>query len=371
MTLVKYGTTLKQLQNINGLNVSEKHLVNNNLISIKEISIKILFLGDPHLKINNFEQSIALLHWVEEIVDKYKPDILCNLGDTMHTHAVLRSELMTEFRDHVKRVTINTPYWYVLGNHDAYKAKDSKYHALQALNDISRFTVFDKTTEFPEHNITVVPYVYKYEDFPMQTQTICITHNTFIGADYGFKREDCGINADKVTADVIISGHIHKRQSFGNVTYPGTPYAHSANDVDQTKGLLLFDTATYKQTFIESPFPKWKSLEFEIDKLNNVASLHAMLEQSLDSNNKWILKVTGPKAELSAYFKSKRYFKLIDGKKVIVKTNPTDSEKATRVQIKSSGVNEIISEYVQKIYSGGADKSLIIHKAQEIINNIK
>jgi len=331
-----------------------------------------MFIGDPHLRVNNFEQSAAFLRWVEDTARKQKPDIVCNLGDTFHNHAVLRSELMKEFRDHIKTIVADgAKYWYVLGNHDMYKPKDAKYHALQSFEGLNGLTIFDKTTELPEHNITVVPYVSKYEDFPQQTQPICITHNTFIGADYGFKREDCGINADKVSADVIISGHIHKRQSFGSVTYPGTPYAHNATDVDQTKGLLLFDTVTYKQTFIESPFPKWRSLEFEIDQLNNIASLHAMLEQSLDNQNKWILKVTGPKAELSAYFKSKKYFKLIDGKNIIVKANPIDSEKTARVQIKSSGVNEIISEYVQKVYSGGADKSLIIHKAQEIIKNIQ
>lgn len=329
---------------------------------------KILFIGDPHLRISHFEQAVAFLRWTEEMVQLHKPDIVCNLGDTFHDHAVLRSEIVKEFNDHVDNVAI--PYWYVLGNHDQYKPKDSKYHALQVFNN-PNLRVFDKITELPEHNITVVPYVTKFEDFPTQTKSICITHNTFIGADYGFKREDCGVNADKVIADVIISGHIHKRQNFGNVIYPGTPYAHNATDVDQTKGLLLFDTASYEQTFLESPFPKWRSLEFEIDQLNNIATLHTTLEQTLDSINKWILKVTGPKAELSAYFKSKKYFKLIDGKNVIVKTNPTDSEKATRVQIKSSGVNEIIDEYVKKVYSGGADKSLIIHKAQEIIKNIQ
>ena len=33
---------------------------------------KILFLGDPHLKITNFEQSKAFLKWSEEMTDLYK-----------------------------------------------------------------------------------------------------------------------------------------------------------------------------------------------------------------------------------------------------------------------------------------------------------
>lgn len=334
--------------------------------------MKILFIGDPHLRVNDFEQGIEFLKWVEEVALLHKPDVVCNLGDTFHNHAVLRSELMTEFRNHVNNiVACGSKYWYVLGNHDQYKPKDNKYHALQTFEGLQGLTIFDTITGLPKHNITVVPYVQKYEDFPLSATGLLITHNTFIGADYGFKREDCGINADKSNADLIISGHIHKRQQFGKVIYPGTPYAHNATDVDQTKGLLLFDTTNFEQTFIESPFPKWKSLEFEISPELNIAGLHAALSKMLNSIDKWILKVTGPKAELSAYFKSKQYFKLIDGKNVIVKTNPTDAEKQNRVQIKSSGPADIIDEYVRKVYSGGADKLLIIHKAQEIIKDIQ
>ena len=330
---------------------------------------KILFIGDPHLRMNNFDQSIKFLRWVEEQVEILKPDIVCNLGDTFHNHAVLRSELLKEFRDHVLKCTHdNIPYWYVLGNHDQYKPKDSKYHALQLFEDIHMFTLFDKTTHLEE--ITVVPYVQEFKDFPTDTRPIVITHNTFIGADYGFKREDCGINADKIHADVIISGHIHKRQSFGKVHYPGTPFAHTATDVNQTKGLLLFDTKTYKQQFIESPFPQWKSVEFEVDQLSPTTALHLLLEQTLDSENKWILKVSGPKVELAAYFKSSKYLKLIEGKSVVSKTTPTDAEKQNRVKIEAVSPEGIVSEYVKKVYSGGEDKDSIIKRAHEIIKGI-
>jgi DNA repair exonuclease SbcCD nuclease subunit len=333
--------------------------------------VNILFIGDPHLRINTFEQSVKFLRWVEDVAQEHKPDVVCNLGDTFHNHAVLRSELLKEFKDHVENITNipDTEYWYVLGNHDQWKPKDSKYHALQALDNISNFTVFDKVTELNEHNITVVPYVQKYEDFPLKTNDICITHNTFIGADYGFKREDCGIDSGKVSADIIISGHIHKRQSFGTVVYPGTPYAHSANDVDQTKGLLLFDSKTYKQEFIESPFPKWRSLEFSVSKTTHIVHLHTMLSKELDSENKWILKLGGPKAEILGYLKSKEYLDLIKGKNIIVKTDMTDSQKNNRVKIKASSPSEIVEEYINKVYNGGLDKSLIIHKAQEIIKH--
>ena len=330
---------------------------------------KILFIGDPHLRMSNFQQSIEFLRWVEKQVETHRPDIVCNLGDTFHDHAVVRSELLKEFQDHIRNCLFNSQrYWYILGNHDQYKPKDNKYHALQTFN-LHRLRIFDTVQDVGD-NITVVPYVQKFEDFPLNTNQICITHNTFIGADYGFKREDAGVNADKVSAEVIISGHIHKRQSFGKVIYPGTPFAHSASDVDQTKGLLLFDTATYEQTFIESPFPRWRQIEFEATQDNPISNLHELLKTELNEQDKWIVKVTGPKVEIAAYFKSKQYINLIKGKNVVTKAVPTDNNKQ-KVQIKATSIESIMNEYIDKVYDGSLDKQLILQKTLDIIGNTK
>ena len=331
---------------------------------------KILFIGDPHLRINDFEQSIALLRWIESVVVEHKPDVVCNLGDTFHNHAVLRSEIMKEFRDHISNINHNNvTYWYVLGNHDQYKPKDNKYHALQSFDQHEGFVVFDKPrTDILD--VTVVPYVQNFADFPLNTNKICITHNTFIGADYGFRREDCGIDADKVSADIIISGHIHKRQTFGKVVYPGTPVAHSATDVDEIKGLLLFDTETLEQLFIQAPFPAWRSVELELGQGLSLDEMHNRLKNTLDTHNKWIIKLSGPKSELVGYLKSKKYIDLTSDKKIIVKSNLIDTEKQNRVKIEASSPSKIVSDYVDKVYAGALDKQLIIRKAQEIINNL-
>lgn len=332
--------------------------------------MKILFIGDPHLRINEFEQSVKLLRWIESVVAEHRPDVVCNLGDTFHNHAVLRSELMKEFSDHVDTITRFSPYWYVLGNHDQYKPKDNKYHALQSFKDRKDFIIFDQPrTDLDAINITIVPYVQDFADFPLDTNKICITHNTFIGADYGFRREDCGVDAARVSADVIISGHIHKRQTFGKVIYPGTPVAHNASEVDEVKGLLLLDTSTSEQRFIQSPFPRWRSLEFTVSENFSIDDLHTGIK-SVDSVNKWIVKITGPKSEISSYLRSKRYLDLIKDKNIVIKSNLIDSEKNSRVKIQASSPSTIVSEYVEKVYTGTLDKQLIIRKAQDIINSL-
>jgi DNA repair exonuclease SbcCD nuclease subunit len=272
---------------------------------------------------------------------------------------------MTEFAKHVKSIGI--PYWYVLGNHDQYKPKDSKYHALQSFS-IENLKVFDTTENIDD--ITIVPYVQDTTSFPTDTNRICITHNTFTGADYGFKLENFGIDSDKVSADIIISGHIHKKQTFGKVIYTGTPIAHNASDVDEIKSLLLLETSTLKQTWIDSPFPMWKSLDVTLSNVLNIDGVNAYISNKTDNKNKWIVKIHGPKDEINSYIKSEKYEKTSKDRNLIVKIIDTDNNKRPKIAINATSPLDIISEYVDKIYDGGIDKQLIIRKAQDIMKKI-
>ena len=142
---------------------------------------KILLIGDPHLKITKFDLSKKFLNWLGQLIVDQRPDLVVNLGDTFDTHAVLRSEVMTEFMNHVNSVLTVCPYVYLVGNHDQYKPNDSRYHALSHLkNKIPGFTIVDEVMNI--NDITYVPYMHNPDLFPKITKPICIAHQTFKGA---------------------------------------------------------------------------------------------------------------------------------------------------------------------------------------------
>ena len=294
-----------------------------------------------------------------------------NLGDTFHDHAVLRSELLEEFRQHVLRVTksLGKPYYYVLGNHDQYKPKDAKYHALQNFDGIHNFVVVDSV-----HNdldgITIVPFLADHGEFPLETQPICIAHQTFIGADYGYMRESAGVDAGKVTANIIISGHIHKKQEFGKVIYPGIPYAQNANDVDQSKAILLFDTKTYEKTWIPSPFPLWRSITYVVAPDNPIDGLYGILEAEVNDKDHWILKIEGPKAEVTSFINSKKFINFQKNKSIMPRPEFTDKEKRA-ISIDAQSTEVILQEFVKKVYDGSIDKSVLTDKLMQIFDNVK
>lgn len=334
------------------------------------IMAKILYIGDPHLKVSRLEACIKFLKWVEELVLKHKPDMVVNLGDTFHDHAVLRSEIQGIFYTHSQSIACHTPYVYLLGNHDFFKPKDSTYHALQTFKNIPGFTVIDKITHDKENGITWVPYQTSSELFPTKTYPICVAHQTFMGADFGFYRPEDGIDPSTISAEIIISGHIHKRQSFDKVIYPGTPFAQGVDDINQSKGVMLFDSSTYEYEFIESPLPKWKGLKLSLNDMS-VDEINSSIAAELNPSDQFVIEITGPKAEIVGYLSSKEFLTLKDGKSIRVKPEYTDKLKRENTKIKSITLSNIVDEYVDKVYSGSLDRSIIKTTAHEILNRIK
>lgn len=334
---------------------------------------RVLFIGDPHLKITRFDLAKQFLVWINDIIAKYKPDLVVNLGDTFDTHAVVRSEVMTEFIKHVAEINKTCPYVYLLGNHDMYKPNDNKYHALKHLKGIIKdFHVIDEITNL--EGMTFVPYIHKAEDFPKQSLPICVAHQTFKGADYGDITTKDGVDASSVTgAEIIVSGHIHKRHRLdgrgATVIYIGSPFSQSASDINQIKGVSIIDTETYAEEFIVSPMPMWRGVKYEISPTFMIDEMHEDLVEQLNDKDHWVIELTGPKAELLGYLGSKKGKSITTGRDVKIKTVFTDKEKR-QIRIAATSLSSIVSEYIDKVYSGSIDKDLLKSTASDIYKSL-
>lgn len=310
---------------------------------------RILFLGDPHIRHTHLSEGIELLRWVESVAAETRPDLLINLGDTFDTHAVIRSEALSTVNDHLNRMRdLKIPVVMLLGNHDMYKPSSSKYHALEVFKDKTGVTVVDKTTVMD--GITYVPYLHDPLEWPEIGTEIAVTHNTFIGADYGFRLAESGITIDKVRCDLVVSGHIHKRQTLQSVLYPGTPRSSSASDANQVKGVTLLDTDTLSTSFIESPFPMWRTIEVSVEDA-------PCLE--LDPKDVWTVKIIGPRAEVKAFMDSDKVQHIKKTTKITFKTEFTDSVRSSRTTIAAQTPSAMAAEYVDKVYSGSVDRDVL------------
>ena len=333
--------------------------------------MRILFFGDVHHKIANFELGKQFVDWIVHVVDTKQPDMVVNLGDYFDNHAILRSEVLSVYRNLVDNITTqqNIPYFHILGNHEFFRPTDVTYHALQAMRGVSKnLFIVDKVVDV--QNMTFVPYQSDISKFPSRTQNICIAHQTFLGADYGYMRPEVGVDPSHVSAELIVSGHLHTRQEFNKVVYPGSSYAQGVVDVGQSKFIMMLDSVNYSREFIVTPFPQWKIIKGEIFSQESLDNFHEMITQFVCKPDHWVIELKGRRAELTSYLTSSRYRDAVKDIDVKLRTEFTDSEKRS-VTINSTSMEQTIRDYVSKVYTGTIDKSQIIDAALQTVTKAR
>jgi DNA repair exonuclease SbcCD nuclease subunit len=335
--------------------------------------MRILFCGDKHLKINKFDLSLKFLNWLNEAITQHKPDLYVCLGDDLDTHSVIRSEILTELRRHFDYVlSLDIPIVYVVGNHDCYKPNDIKYHALQSMIGLHpNLYIVDSPQDL--FGMTFVPYIHDANDFPKKTLPICVAHQTFKGADFGSISAKEGVDPDSIEqCELAISGHIHKTQRLDSgrvpVFYPGSPFSQSASDIDQVKGVYIFDTDTYNFKLIECPLPKWKRISVEIHTDSDIDEfIERHLEPIVGSKNHYVLELTGSKSTIIRLMSMPLYKQALKNLSISVKTTFTDKEKKQAKISSCFSIDKMIESYVDLIYSGSIDKQQLKTKALELL----
>ncbi len=213
--------------------------------------MKILRVGDPHIRPQNLMEAERLMGYVKQVVINAKVDRLEILGDLFHTHAIVRLEVLEFWNRWLQELSDIVETIVLVGNHDMPGNYGIEKHALTVFKRIQngRLKIIDKPTVFGQ--LVYCPYIHSEDEFLTAVHSIdgtesktLICHAEFSGSQYdnGFYSPH-GFNPDKVRYQAIISGHIHKEQIIagGRVDYPGTPKWDTASDANEHKGIWLYE----------------------------------------------------------------------------------------------------------------------------------
>lgn len=212
--------------------------------------MKILRIGDPHIKMSNLAEAERLFSFVEEQIDLLSPSRVEILGDLMHNHAVLRAEVVSFWYRWLKRLKSKIEVIVLVGNHDMVGDFNSSTHGLVSFKEMEddSLRIIDEPTLVGIYGY--MPYVHHKERFGEIAQDlfdrgarVLVCHQTFSGSVFenNFYAPD-GINPDELPFETVISGHIHKSQIIagGKVDYPGTPKWDTASDANEEKGIWVY-----------------------------------------------------------------------------------------------------------------------------------
>lgn len=202
--------------------------------------MRVLYIGDPHATPDSIDEMERLVDYIIKIAAEEKTDHVCFLGDQFHTHSVIQLSVMSFWGRAFKRMkAAGVSTLALVGNHDKSGVNGATDNAMMLYGDI---TLFSEPTVFK--HILFVPYVPESEEFVQicranPTKTV-ICHQTFSGSVFENNFQiPGGVEPNDLPQEQVISGHIHKPQRVGKVTFPGASRWRTAADANTERNLLL------------------------------------------------------------------------------------------------------------------------------------
>lgn len=223
---------------------------------------RVLVVGDVHATPEELDDCAALMDYVLKIAVEAEVTRVCLLGDSYHTHNVIRAEVMAFWRSVFRQFKdAGVPVLALVGNHD-YAGEGQKIHAMMAHESVVE--VVDGP--IVHGGVLYVPYCSSHDDFVRYSQEAADTqslvcHQTFDGSRYenGYPALD-GVNPNLIRQKHVISGHIHTPQGFSvpggpDIEYIGAPRWRTLSDANLERNIWLYDfddlgVPVQKQAFV-------------------------------------------------------------------------------------------------------------------------
>lgn len=203
-----------------------------------------VLISDIHFNVKTITSaSIALNLAFTRALELRIPLIIT--GDLNDTKSIIRGEvaniLVKIFKSWSGKL-VESPT-ILIGNHDRLN-EAGKEHSLNFLSPWARIV----NEPLVGGNFYFIPYCSTNQEFKeaiakTPKDTIVITHQGYKGAFMGeYVQDKSSVDPMELSGLKIFSGHYHRHQSVGPVTYVGSPYTTSFGEAnDGPKGFLTID----------------------------------------------------------------------------------------------------------------------------------
>jgi len=283
--------------------------------------MKILFIGDPHIKTDNHIDIDILLSELEKICQSITFDLIIVGGDIMHYHERIFTQALNKTLHFIKTLSKYAPIDILVGNHDMINNQQflTSNHWLNVFSE-KNISVIDKPIkkQIDKFIFMLCPYVFpgrfiealETVDKNWQECNVIFAHQEFKGCKMG---SIISVEGDEWKQEYpqIISGHIHDNQIINNIYYPGTPLQHSFGDSE--KRIVCYIDENNKIINLDLNVPKKKIVKATLSTLPEIK------ETSMK------IKLSATQEEFKLFKQSEQYKEYID-KGVKIQLEKTKSE---------------------------------------------
>ncbi len=343
--------------------------------------MRFLFIGDPHIRVENFHSVERLLCMVQRLTADTPVDEIVVAGDVLHNHERLHTLALNRAVDFLETLAGIAPVVCLVGNHDMINNQQflTHNHWLHHYRGrLGRVEVVDAPTlrSAPDGTVSVYcPYVFpgRFQEAlsarlgdAWRGAHLVFAHQEFRGAKMGAIVSEDGDPWDPAYPQVV-SGHIHDYQRpLTNVFYPGTPMQQSFGDRGGNI-VLLVECEGGALRFTEVP----TDVDTKRTVYASVEDVAKLVEGGIKSTEEEQVKVAvkGTAEEFKVFKESKEYKQLVEsGVKVAfkqeAKARPTldmpefdatkegrDFESILTELLASAGSTQVLRDYREVFYN--------------------
>lgn len=260
---------------------------------------KAVLISDIHFNINNLELATKALMAAIDYSNKAKIPLII-AGDLHDTKAIIRAEVANRLIEVIR--SAKQEVLFLVGNHDLINEKGEENGLTYLSFAVETGGVVKVPCEYL--GLALLPYQndsQKVVDFvkTLKPGTTLIMHQGVRGAYMGdYVQDKTSVDPKVFEHLTVYSGHYHRHQKVGTVTYLGSPFTHTYGEAnDGPKGfLVLYEDGSYHQEVLDYR----KHLVFNI----SYQKLHTLPKDTKPDDLVWV-KISGPKSILSGITKER------------------------------------------------------------------
>lgn len=321
-----------------------------------------IWVGDPHVKQNNIEESSRLIEWVDQ--EALKRDLpVVFAGDQYNDFGIARVEAVKFWSSAFH--SMKSKAIALVGNHDANP--DMSLNFMDIHSDY--VMVIDKPVVI--NDIGLLPFYRKNDIFVEEMNKLALLgvkwvlcHQEFNGCQYenGFYAPG-GVDPELIPESIVgvIGGHIHKQQKFGKIWYPGTARHLTKSDVGEVKGIFYVNLKTQQNEIIHTPI--------EVSEPFQVINVTPEYKGDLSNLNssRMFINILGPSAFIKSTLK-----KIPEGAKVRSIPDPeTETPKIKESQGIPKAFFDFAVEYANQNKIGNTELKVMLDKIYDNCPNLK
>lgn len=327
------------------------------------MSVKILFIGDPHIQVSNIPEVELFMERLINLATEQKPDLIVIAGDLLHNHERLHTLALNKAYDMVNDMRLISKTYILVGNHDMCNNQQflTENHWMTSMKEWDNTIIVDKVMSetIRGEKFVFVPYVPpgRFEEAlntlndEWKDASCIFAHQEFAGCKMG---AIVSVEGDKWPLDNpnVISGHIHSRQSpQANIYYTGSALQHAFGESEKNIiACLTFQDGKYTNDEIDLKLPRKRIVYMDVEDIENYSLPN--------TQDKVKVTITGSYEQFKALKKTKKYKDIKKkGAKIVFKPKKldsitTDSSKpnGTFTTILNSLILEEKSPYLSQAY---------------------